>query len=188
VSWEESEDRARLENGLTVELGISLALHSGENAKLTHNQHVDVHGLLVARKANVAIVAVGACAVAFDVKDDVLFMLEPACVDDSDYEFSGIKMHGHLLGFVGTPNPEIAHHGFLAGQSLFLRDGIPLVALLENQLLHALPNKERALDRQRIVELIFVALLFFGKLGGQIFLRGLLGVLIRHGPVSRLNT
>ena len=94
-------------------------------------------------------------------------------------------MNGHLLRSGRAPNSKISERSFLAGEGLFLRDGIPYAALLEDGVSKFLPNQEGAGDSGFLIELVFVLLALFGQFCRQVFLRGLLGALIPHGPVSR---
>ena len=91
-------------------------------------------------------------------------------------------MHGHLFGERGAPNTQIAEGSFLAGESLLPHNRVPLLALRNKGIPQAPPNDDGARDRRCVVLLIFVALLLFGKLCRQVFLRGLLGAFIPHGP------
>src|SRR5467141_739834 len=91
-------------------------------------------------------------------------------------------MHHHLLPSRGAPDPQVSHRCFFAGQRLFLRDGIPLPAFLENRVLNVLPNHGRPRQRQRLILRVFISLLFFRQLRCQVFLRRLLRALIPHSP------
>jgi hypothetical protein len=163
-------------------LGGSLAADSREDAKLAQDQDIDVHVFVVAHEMSVTS---GACGVAFDVKNDVFLVFEPASVFQRDREFPGIVMNGHLLGSGRTPNSKISERSFLAGKGFFLRDGIPFAALIEDGISKTFPNEKGARDSGFSIELVFALLAFFRQFCGQVFLRGLLGALIPHGPVSR---
>jgi len=119
------------------------------------------------------------------VKNDVFLVFEAAGVFERDQEPPGIVMNGHLFRSGRAPNSKISERSLLAGQGLFLRDGIPHAALLEDGISKFFPNHEGAGDSGFLIELVFVLLAFFGQFCRQVFLRGLLGALIPHGPVSR---
>src|SRR4029077_3463743 len=94
----------------------------------------------------VSVVTAGVCGVAFDRENGVLLTFIAGGVFDSDGEFSGIVLYGHLLGAGGTPNAQIAHGSLLARERLLLRDGVPLVALRENRVSEIFPNVESACE------------------------------------------
>lgn len=127
----------------------------------------------------------GTCRVAFDVKKDVFLVFEPAGVSKRDQELPGIVMNGHVFRSGRAPNSKISERSFLAGKGLFLRDGIPNAALLEDGISKAFPNQEGTRDSGLLIELVLVLLPLFRQFCRQVFLRGLLGALIPHGPVSR---
>jgi hypothetical protein len=163
-------------------LGGPLAADSSEDAKLAQNQDIDVHGFVVAHQMSVTS---RACGVAFDVKNDVFLVFEAASVFQRDQESPGIVMNSHLLRSGRTPDSKISERSLLAGKGLLLRDSIPFAALLEDGISKTFPNEEGARDGGLSIELVFALLAFFRQFCGQVFLRGLLGALIPHGPVSR---
>lgn len=179
---QERMEKEAVEKRGTKLLGGPLAADSGENTKLAQDQDIDVHVFVVAHQMSVTS---GACGVAFDVKNDVFLVFEAAGVFQRDQEFPGIVMNGHLLRSGRAPNSKISERSLLAGKGFFLRDGIPHAALLEDGISKTFPNEEGARDGGFSIELVFALLAFFRQFCRQVFLRGLLGALIPHGPVSR---
>src|SRR5690242_11773872 len=127
----------------------------------------------------------GAGAVTFDAHHNVFLVFEAAGVLDGDEEPAGIEGHGHLPGGRDAAHAKITEGSFRASERLFANDSIPFAALAEKRVSQAAPNDDRARDGGGAILLVFVALLFFGESCREVFLRGLLGALIPHGPVSR---
>jgi len=171
-----------IQNDWAESLSASLAADAGENAKFTQDQHFHVDGLFVAHQASVAIIPVGAGAVAFDMKDHVFFVFEAACILDGDQVFPGIVMHSHRFRSASAPNPEISNRSLLDGKSLFLRHRIPLVALREKGVLKSLPNHERESDSRCPIVLVLVSPFIFRELCSEVFFSCLPGGLIPHWP------
>src|SRR5437879_852073 len=162
---------------------LSLPLHPGQNTQFPHDQHVDVHRLLVPRQPSRPCGPFGSCPGSFYVQDHVFFVLQPPCVLHRDQKFPRIIVHRHLFRLRRAPNSQISQPRFLAGERLFLRYRVPFAALLENRVFHAFPNPSRPRHRQCLILLRLVNLLFFRQLCSQILLRGLLGYLIHDsGP------
>lgn len=171
-----------IQNDWAESLSASLAADAGENAKLAEDQHLHVDGLFVAHQASIAIIPVGAGAVAFDMKYHVFFVFEAPRILDGDQVFPGIVMHSHRFRSASAPNPEISNRSLLDGKSLFLRHRIPLAALCEKGVLKSLPNHERARDGRCPIVLVLVSLLVFREFCSKVFLSCLPGGLIPHWP------
>jgi len=60
-----------------LSLRLPLAFHSGQNAKLAHNQQIDVHRLLVPHQMHVPVGPLGTRPVSFHMQDHVFFMFQP---------------------------------------------------------------------------------------------------------------
>jgi len=96
-------------------------------------------------------------------------------------------MHRHHVRFACAPDPEISKRGFLAREGLFFGYGIPFVTFCENSFRDALPYARSKRNRRFPIEFVFVALPFFRKPGGQVFLCRPLRALIAHGTRVSAN-
>ena len=155
-----------------------MSADAGEEAEFGEDKHGDVHGLVVADEAGVA-AAVVLC-ITLDREDAVLLSEVASGVFDGDGVEFGIVVDVDVFCGDGAPDAEIAERSFLAGESFFLGDGIPLVALLENRFPQRFPDVERAGHGGLVIEFVFVFLAFFGKFCGEEFLRCLLGAFVSH--------
>jgi hypothetical protein len=98
-------------------------------------------------------------------------MLQAGAVPDEDQEFPGIVMHCQVLRCAGTPDSEIAQHGFLARKGILSGHPIPFFALRGYGAGYLLPNRRSKGLRRFPVEFFFLSLAFDGKFGCQVFPR-----------------
>ena len=120
--------------------------------------------------------------VAFNVEDDVCFVLGASGVFQSDEEFSRIEVDTQLMRPAGTADSEVAHKGFLAGERFFPCDLIPLLALFQNGGGDALPNNAAEADGGFMVQAFFLRFKILGQLSSKKFLCRLFGPIARHSP------
>ena len=142
----------------------ALGADASEEAKFGEDEHGDVDRLIIADEASVA-AAVVLC-VTLD-REDAVLLSEVACgVFDGDGEIFGIVVDVDVFCGGSAPDAEIAEGSFFAGESFFLGDGIPLVALLENRIAQRFPDVDRAGYGGLLIEFSFVFLAFFSKFCG----------------------
>lgn len=133
--------------------GSLLSGHAGQYAKLRQEDRVGIGDEAIVNDVSVASVLGG---VAFDVEDDVRFVLRAGGVFERDEKFAGIKVDAELMRAAGAADPEIAEQRFLAGERFFAGDLVPLFAFFHYCVGNTLPGDAAQRDGRFVIQALFL--------------------------------
>src|SRR5262249_57681382 len=95
---------------------------------------------------SVGIAVTGFSGVAFNIQNNVGFVLGAGCVLQRDDELRRIEVDAELMRTSGAADAQVAHEGFFTDYGFFAGDLIPLFAFLLDGGCDTLPNDAAEAD------------------------------------------